>query len=37
MQICAPNLMPIYVSIVTDLGEKTSRGEGGFGSTDGIK
>ena len=37
MQICAPNLMPIYVSIVTDLGEKTSRGEGGFGSTNGIK
>ena len=37
MQICAPNLMPIYVSIVTDLGEQTSRGEGGFGSTDGIK
>lgn len=36
LQICAPGLMPIYVNIVDkieDLGEKTARGEGGFGST----
>jgi hypothetical protein len=36
MQICAPNLVPIYVNIVDkieDLGPNTSRGEGGFGST----
>lgn len=36
MQICAPNLMPIHVEIVNeleDLGEQTSRGTGGFGST----
>ncbi len=33
MQICAPNLMPIFVEVVTDLGENTIRGEGGFGST----
>ena len=36
MQICAPNLMPIYVEIVNrleDLGEPTARGTGGFGST----
>jgi dUTP pyrophosphatase len=33
LQICAPNLLPIYVEVVTDLGENTSRGEGGFGST----
>lgn len=35
-QICAPNLCPIVVSIVDtleDLGDKTIRGEGGFGST----
>jgi hypothetical protein len=36
LQICAPNLVPIYVNIVDkieDLGPTTSRGEGGFGST----
>lgn len=36
MQICAPNLIPIRVEIVDkleDLGEKTARGTGGFGST----
>jgi dUTP pyrophosphatase len=36
LQICAPNLMPIYVNIVDtfeELGAETSRGEGGFGST----
>jgi dUTP pyrophosphatase len=36
LQICAPNLMPIYVNIVDtfeDLGPSTSRGDGGFGST----
>lgn len=36
MQICAPGLMPIYVTIVDkleDLGEQTLRGIGGFGST----
>jgi dUTP pyrophosphatase len=36
LQICAPNLMPIYVRIIDniiDLGPETSRGEGGFGST----
>lgn len=36
LQICAPGLVPIYVSIVNraeDLGPSTSRGEGGFGST----
>jgi dUTP pyrophosphatase len=36
LQICAPNLMPIYVNIVNtfdELGPETSRGEGGFGST----
>ena len=35
-QICSPGLVPIYVEIVDskeDLGENTSRGEGGFGST----
>jgi dUTPase len=34
VQICAPNLCPIFVELVTleELGE-TSRGEGGFGST----
>lgn len=35
LQICAPNLQPFYVCMVDnqeDLG-KTSRGEGGFGST----
>ena len=36
LQICAPSLMPIYVNIVdniVELGPETSRGEGGFGST----
>ncbi len=36
LQICAPNLAPIYVEIVNnieELGEKTKRNEGGFGST----
>jgi dUTP pyrophosphatase len=36
LQICAPDLMPIYVRVidtVTELGPETSRGEGGFGST----
>jgi dUTPase len=36
LQICAPNLAPIIVEIVDtkeELGEPTSRGEGGFGST----
>jgi hypothetical protein len=36
MQICSPNLLPIYVEIVEtidDLGKVTTRGTGGFGST----
>jgi dUTPase len=36
LQICAPSLMPIFVEIVnneSELGDKTVRGEGGFGST----
>lgn len=36
LQICAPNLMPIIVQLVhsmEELGEKTARGDGGFGST----
>jgi dUTPase len=36
LQICSPQLLPIYVNIVDkleDLGPTTSRGEGGFGST----
>jgi len=36
LQICAPGLVPIVVEIVKtieELGEKTERGEGGFGST----
>ena len=36
LQICAPGLVPIYVEIVDmfeDLGEKTERGSGGFGSS----
>lgn len=36
VQICAPNLCPIFVEIVDtleQLGEETERGEGGFGST----
>jgi len=36
LQICAPELVPIYVELVNrleDLGAETTRGEGGFGST----
>jgi dUTPase len=36
MQICAPGLVPIMVEIVdslSDLGDETERGAGGFGST----
>ena len=36
LQICAPGLIPIMVTMVAtkeELGEKTTRGEGGFGST----
>jgi dUTP pyrophosphatase len=36
LQICAPNLIPIYVNIVDtfeELGQSTLRGDGGFGST----
>jgi dUTP pyrophosphatase len=36
LQICAPNMSPIYVKIVDtleELGPSTSRGEGGIGST----
>jgi dUTP pyrophosphatase len=36
LQICAPGLIPIYVTIVDtfeELGPSTSRGDGGFGST----
>jgi dUTP pyrophosphatase len=36
LQICAPNLMPIFVKVVDtveELGPETGRGEGGFGST----
>lgn len=36
LQVCAPNLMPIFVRVVDtveELGPETSRGEGGFGST----
>ena len=36
LQICAPNLAPILVQLVNtkeELGEKTIRGDGGFGST----
>lgn len=36
LQICAPNLSPIFITIVhtlEDLGPTTSRGDGGFGST----
>jgi dUTP pyrophosphatase len=35
-QICAPSLIPIFVEVVdklSDLGEQTERGSGGFGST----
>jgi len=36
VQICAPSLVPIWVEVVNskeELGEKTVRGDGGFGST----
>lgn len=36
VQICAPNLVPIFVNLVSDeklLGPSTARGDGGFGST----
>jgi hypothetical protein len=36
IQICAPNLVPIYINIVDSLdqlGPSTRRGDGGFGST----
>ena len=36
VQICAPGLVPVIVNVVDteeELGEKTARGEGGFGST----
>jgi len=36
LQICAPGLVPIVVELannITDLGEETERGAGGFGST----
>lgn len=36
VQLCAPGLVPIYVTLVDDvleLSEETNRGEGGFGST----
>lgn len=36
LQICAPELIPIIVEMVNskeELGEETSRGDGGFGST----
>jgi dUTP pyrophosphatase len=36
VQLCAPDLVPIYVELVDsveELGEKTTRAEGGFGST----
>jgi len=36
LQICSPNLTPIYVNIVNtleELGDETIRGTGGFGST----
>jgi dUTPase len=36
VQICAPGLVPILVQVVdneSELGDLTTRGEGGFGST----
>lgn len=36
VQICAPGLVPIFIEVVNtleELGEKTERGTGGFGST----
>ena len=36
VQICAPNLVPIFVNLVSNetlLGPSTARGDGGFGST----
>ena len=33
VQVCAPGLVPIMVTVVDDLGDATARGSGGFGST----
>jgi len=33
VQVCAPGLVPILVTVVDDLGDVTARGSGGFGST----
>ena len=36
LQVCAPDLMPVFVRVVSsveELSPETSRGEGGFGST----
>ena len=33
VQICAPGLVPIVVSVVEELDDQTQRGSGGFGST----
>jgi len=33
VQICAPGLVPIVVSVVKELDDQTQRGSGGFGST----
>ncbi len=35
VQICAPSLVPLIVSVVDDLGDVTVRGSAGFGSTGG--
>ena len=33
VQVCAPGLVPIIITIVDNLGDATMRGSGGFGST----
>jgi dUTP pyrophosphatase len=33
LQICAPGLVPIVVTVVNELDDNTARGDGGFGST----
>jgi len=33
VQICAPGLVPMIVTVVDELGDTTLRGSGGFGST----
>jgi dUTP pyrophosphatase len=33
VQVCAPGLVPIMVTVLDDLGDVTARGSGGFGST----